>query len=267
MRQTTKIILGITGGIVALSLLFIIGFSFTDRKYYSDYREYRKEISQENPVEIKIENFKTVCLNFDSSPLEKSIYMNGILSIRPLSKEDSKQKLVIPEELAEYIKTSVTNDTLFILFDPNKPIEVKNAPIHSRILDGVNIYLNTQEVDIVNNLRIGVNVQGVKTDYIKIRSNITTIDSCEAVQVTPTGYGNLKITNCSIHDLNIDLDEIGNWNVENSDILAENLSGENTYRLKISKDKIRALNWYPKNKDAKLHLEIGGEDQAQLTFE
>jgi hypothetical protein len=269
MRLTTKIILGIIGGIFSLALLLIIGFSFSDRKDFNSFSENRRTISQENVVPIEIGEFKTVRMSYsDNVNPEIRPFFQGTLSINPTSEEDAKQKLSAPEELIKYINTSIVNDTLFIRFDQEQMhkdfASQKNEYLQ---INGMTIQLHTQAVDIENTIRgMEVDIRDVKTNHIKVRANRVFINSCEATSVTPIGSDELRIRNSTMHSLNIDLDETRNWTVENCTIQEENLTGSGNNRNTISKSEAKVMNWIPKNSDARLDLHLSGEP-AKLVFE
>ena len=269
MRLSTKITLGIMGGVFLISLLFIIGFSFTDRK--NSVRQDRQvTISQDNLVPIEIGEFKTVSIDYLSEKSGHDIYIDGCLFVKPTATESNKQELLVSEEVRKYINTLTTNDTLFIRFDwkqMNKDLANANGSSSFRVVHDVNYYLNTSVVDIISNTdMVKINIQDIKTDHIKVcTTEEILINSCEAVSVTPSG-NNFKIQNSTIHTLNLDLDKVRGWNVENCSIQEENLTGSGNHRNTISKSETKVMNWIPKDKDARLNLEIVGGEPARFTF-
>lgn len=271
MRLTTKIVLGIILGIFLLALGFIVGFSFTDRKNYS----YRLDngISQENKIEIDVAEFKTVWLDYEPQQHDYNIHLDGKIRIRPIQAAGENNKLSLSEELKSYTSIISSNDTLIIRINLTPIYEKYNFSkkeyIYS-VVDNVDFELTTNAVDIINNLSgIKIDVKDIKTNNIKFdTSGDIRIDACEAKQLSPfmrSYYKTLEIENSKITNLNIDCDQIGNWTVKNCDIEVENLTGSNYSNAQLPKSEAKVMNWFPKNKDAKLEITLYG-DTARIVF-
>lgn len=276
MRLTTKIILGIIGGIFAISLLFIIGFSFTERGRF-------KPLSFDTPpieyplggaTNIEIDAFKVVCINYEQPDADNRSYVPATLTIEPIPEGESEQKLMVSEKMKDYMEVYTVNDTLMITLGLDRLLKEFQASDTVKILrqmtvlSGALLHLQTQFVDVVNNASsVDVKIANIKADLIKINSMNIRIDSCEATSVSPFGKGSFMIRNSTVHSLNVDLDNIGSWTVENCNIQEENLTGSNQHSVLISKKEAKALNWLPKNKDARLHTEIQGGESVKLIFE
>ncbi|MBP1616856.1 MAG: hypothetical protein H6Q14_683 [Bacteroidetes bacterium] len=77
------------------------------------------------------------------------------------------------------------------------------------------------------------------------------VESC-TVDKLESASGNLNLKNNRLKQLNLDLDKIYN-------------PGSNTHYIKTPRSETKARNWHPKNKDAKLNIELSA-DSARLVF-
>ena len=151
-----------------------------------------------------------------------------------------------------------------------KNIKVKERPGMGYILDGVNYTIYSNIVDIVCNINnIKVEIRNIKTDIIKIitQSEIF-VDSCQANLIEPYMINNWRkfsLKNSQVKELNIDLDLMRNWQVENCEIEVENLTGSGTHRVTQPKSEAKIMNWIPKNQDAQLVVTLLG-DTAKVIF-
>ena len=108
MKLTTKIILGFLLTVFLSSLIFIIGFSFTDRKNYE-----RKssaniiQLPQDNKTGIELPSFKTIVI--EDIAYSKRDYSYGLTTnkcnvyFEPTTEEDSIDMLFIPEVLKDFV--------------------------------------------------------------------------------------------------------------------------------------------------------------------
>ena len=278
MRQTTKIIIGIISSIFALALFFLIGFSCSERRNWEGFGTPSFSVSQENRIEIETGSFRTVSFEVLGlgHPSDSPVYLSGELCIRPVSEESGKQSLSVPEEVKEYLKLSIFGDTLLVSIDQEaicrkikteyKPDENhKSKRLH--LIKGLNLFLNTSIVDVINKTNFQMTVQDQKTDRVKLRSNseISIVD-CD---ITDLQFANnwrmTTIKNCKIRNLNLDLDETKNWRAENSEIHTGNLSGGSRHDNVFPKGMVKEINWYPKHNDARLNLSLEG-DSAKIVF-
>lgn len=269
MKLTTKIILGIILSIFILSIGLIIGLSFKDRERY-DHANSRHTISQENIIEINVAPYKVVHLRDLDNTNNYNTHSQGVLYVKPLQNESDKNKLSIPEELAPYIVTQSSADTLTIMVDMHKIDDAFHKTNYFyTVVSGVNMYLYTDIVNIKND-RNGTTteINNIKTDHIKVNScGSVHIHSCKAITVEPVirNYNDFSLKESTVKYLNIDLDQIGSWYVENCNIEVENLTGSNYNNVQLPKSEARVMNWLPKNKDSQLQLTLYG-DTARVTF-
>jgi len=263
MKQTTKIILGIISGIFLISLAFIIGFSFSNRRnwqWIDNSVVSMIEFSQENKTEIEIGSFQTVCLDNEDNG-EFKFFPFGSFSIKPISPEIGKQQLIVPDDLKKYLNVTNRNDTLFIRLNRKKMLDGEKLSNPNYLnISGMNLDLHTSAIDIINNSTVfKIDIRMAQTDRIKINnSESVTIESCTANEVTLLSKGNIEINNSTIKKLNLDLDNIGGWSVNQSQIDLLNLSGSREHQASISKTEFKSANWTPKNENATLNLGIKG---------
>ena len=120
MKLTTKIIFGIILSIFVISLLFITGFSFSERKNY-DYMKTHSNatfIPQDNPIGINVESTRVVLLEMEREDNQTEIIYgfasdNNGINLSPQT-EEGESKLFIPEALYEFVVVKTQNDTLSI---------------------------------------------------------------------------------------------------------------------------------------------------------
>ena len=272
MRLTTKIISGIILSLFLISLIFIIGFSFTDRKNYKSTYLNAINLSQDNKTGIELPPYKTILID------EVAIEANGRYSNRlstgcnlyidPISENQNPDMIFVPESIKDVVSFDTYGDTLKIMINV---LELdSNDKKMFQFYSGLNLYLNISKIDIISNVsQLSVTARNIQTDSMKIKSsgNIF-IDSCKADVITPSlfaSYRQLLIKNSEMIKLNLDLDNISNWKIENCNIEEENLTGSKTHRITQRKDESKIINWHPKNNKAILNITIES-DTARIIF-
>jgi hypothetical protein len=124
----------------------------------------------------------------------------------------------------------------------------------------------SDNVDFINSIpTMKTEINGLDAQYIRVNSEGSVkVESC-TVDKLESAKGDLNLKNNKLKQLNLDLDEIYNWKVENCQIDEENLSGGKKHYIRTPRSETKALNWHPKNKDAKLSIELSA-DSARLEF-
>ena len=291
MKLTTKIIIGIFLSIFVISLLHIIIYSFTDRKNYRMSIQNRSiSIPEANKPWIDVKPYRVIQFYYaDKDDESKYYYMPNNdycgLFINPAPEKEKENTLVIPEALNDFISTQINNDTLIVKINfeelrrkngiQDEEFEkIKKTAIRYGIsVYGLNLYLHSSNVNIINNLSgLHTKIKNIETDSIIIYSSgLVTIDSCKAILINPVSCKGFTLTNSSAKILNIDLDLIqGGWKEENNTINIKNYTGsKDNHEMYIKRDDIgnkdEVINWLPKNKDAKLKIYLKG-DTAQIRF-
>ena len=281
MRLTTKIIIGIILSIFLLSILHIIGYSFSERRYYkSTYRIVK--IPQENKTEINIEPYRVFVFEAEQSEMEGRYYCslansdNGLFIHQVTTPEDNN-KLFFSEAMNGFISTKTNDDTLFLkinwekvreqyglIDDVNKKFKTTtryNVPVSGVILD-----LRSSNVNIINKLdRLQTRISNLETDSIKIYAigNIT-IDSCKASVIEPVTKQQLIISNCTAQVLNYDLDQLYKWKTESCTIEVTNFTGSKDANVWYDNKERGTINWHPKKEDGEISLTIKGETSLQI---
>ena len=276
MRPTSKIILGIILSIFIISLLFITGFSFSERRNFTNTHSNVISIPQDNPIGIDVASHRVIVLEAESAENEGKInygfsYEHCSLNLNPTApKEESK--LFIPEALDGYIAAKTNRDTLKILIKVDelrkKYGEEGNKYIHFL---GVNIDLHTSNVNVINKvLGFPTEVRNIETDSIRIVSNGNIlIESCKAMVIDPVmdeSYRKLNVKNSIAQTIHLDLDRIRNWNMEGCDIEVQNLTGSGKHNIIQHRNEKIKINWYPKNENAELNIKVPG-DTVQIVFQ
>ena len=268
MRLTTKIILSIIMSIFLISLTFIIGFSFTDRKNYNHSNVASIDLPQDNMTGIELPSLKTILI--DEIPFESNNHLYGItdkcsIFFDSIPANSSPGMLFIPSVLKDYISFNASNDTLTVklnLRDLGNKYRSDEYAFHS--ISGVNLYFTISNLDIISNIQlIPVNIKNIDTDSIKINSRGDIwIDSCKVQLIDPRimdNYRSLKVTNCNIKRITIDMDNIRNWNIENCVVEEEFFTGSERHNMFLHRNDSGTKKWMPKNKNARLNIEIQGD--------
>jgi len=269
MRLTTKIILGIILSIFFITLTFIIGFSFSDRKNHTYSNSNVIDLPQDNMTGIELAPFKTILIN--EIPFEtKNYYYYGIsdncnILFNSAPANSSPEMLFIPGVLKDFISVNTSNDTLLVTLNLRDLSEkYRNNEHRFQAISGINLHFNISNLDIINNSgTLGLHIKNFETDSIKINShgNIF-IDSCKALFIDPqiiNSYKDLGITNCDIKRINLDLDKMHNWSIGNCNIEEQHLTGSGKHDIKQHRNEASNIMWTPKNKDAELNIKIQGE--------
>ena len=283
MRLTTKIILGIILSILIVSLLFIIGFSFSERGNYDNPYSHEISIPQDNPVGINVEPYRVIVLEEDKAGIVLEEKVNGIMHIfLSYSKNNSltlnsitsgeENKLFIPEALYDLIAAKTDNDTL--------TIQIKTDELRKKYgkdgkkymsLSGINFCLYTSNVDVINHLNnFSTQVSNIETDSIKIVSNGNIlIESCKSVVIEPVSHksnSTLTVQNSVAKTIHLDLDIIRNWYIEECNIEVQNITGSGKHNIRQYRKETGKINWYPKNENAELNITIPG-DTMQIVLQ
>jgi len=284
MRLTTKIIIGIIGSIFILSLLFIIGFSFSERKYYTFSNRGFNEINipQEKSMGIDIAPFHVVVLEEDRTGIVTEEEVSGIiqiylsysgnnsLTLNPITSGD-ENRLFIPEALNGFIVAKTNSDTLTIQIKADELSKKYKKNLEKEFLSfsGIHLTLYSSNVNIISKIRgFKTNVCDIETDSIKIDANgDILIESCKAIDIDPVWVSNCKLTvqNSMAKTISLDFDRKGTWSIEECEIEARNYSGSGRHNITLHKNETGTINWLPKNKDAELNIKVPG-DTAQIVF-
>ena len=288
MRLTTKIITGFIGSVFLLSILFIIGFSFTDRKFNKAGVLFTVvDIPQEKKSGIQLEHHRVIVFESELPEADYPVYTFGSekcgLFLSPVTPAGVVSELFFPEGMSACISTQMNCDTLIvkIKFDEirkkyqetdEKEKDFSNTPTARTgiVFTGFNLYLQTSQVNIVNQLNnLPVYINNIKTDSILVYSTSDiVIDSCKANVVTPDlrkNYEKLTITNSAFKTLHLDLDRIHNWNIRDCEIETSNYTGSGQKNIRLDKHERGTINWRPKNENAELNLKFKG-DSTQIHF-
>ena len=268
MRLTTKIVFGIILSIFFISLAFIIGFSFSDRKHYS----YRSNIqviklSQDNVTGIELGTFKTIVI--DEIPYESKnhYYIQdnyGSINFDSIPEKGKPDMLFVPESLKDFVVINTSDDTLTIKLNmPELEKKYKSDDYKETDISGMNMYLSTAKTDIINKLHLPVNIKNIEIDSIRISSNGSIfIDSCKAQFIEPflkARHQTLSMTNCDVKRINLDCDHVRNWNIENSNIEEKHITGSDNHNITLHRNESGKIKWFPKNDKAELNIKIPGD--------
>jgi len=290
MRLTTKIMTGLILSIFLISLLFIIGYSFTDRKNYR--RKYPNNTIQipqaERQTGINVASYRVIALETEQSGTENLYHYffmddaNGLF-IQPATTADAENTLFVPETLYDFISTQTTNDTLTIkinldaLSEKYGFMEAGNSKpvpgiLYGASISGVNLYLHTSNVDVINHLNeMHTHISHMETDSIKIyAAGKIHIDSCIAHVIEPLVkpyYLKVTVKNSVAKELILDLDHLNDWDIDNCEIAARKITTSKRYNdITITGDERETIVWQPKNNDVELNLKFKG-NAAQITYE
>ena len=281
MRPTTKIIFGVIASIFILSLSFIIGFSFSERRHYTGHYHTANRISipQENPIGVNLDPHRVIVIEEDytgvrfedeNKPGTARINMyleSGCLSVIHKTSE-MDDKLYFPEALIGCIATKMNDDTLTIQLKYSELLGKydKGDSLNYISFSGIDLDLHTSIVNIVNRVpRCIVKVNTVETDSIQIDSRgEVLIESCKANFIY-TLFSKLTVKNCVVKTILLDLDHRGSWKIEKSDIEFQNFTGSGQHNITQYRNESSTINWYPKNAKAELNIKVPG-DTTQIVF-
>ena len=269
MRPTSKIVIGIILLIFSVSLAFIIGFSFTNRKNYSRHSNSNNiELPQDNMTSIELGSFKTIVIDEIPYKPEKSnfgIGTSGSVNFNSTPEKGKPDMLFIPESLKDFIVINTSDDTLKINLNMHElgHIHKFNDYDYCKI-SGINMLFSVSKIDVINKLfNLSVNIENIETDSIRISSNGSVfIDSCKAQFIEPflkARYQSLSITNCDVKRINLDCDHVRNWNIENSKIEEEHITGSGNHNITLHHNESGRIKWVPKNDKAELNIKIQGD--------
>ena len=276
MRLTTKIISVAILSTFLISIALIAGFSFTDRKNYRYSDANIIDLPQDNMTGIELTSFKTILI--DEIPFESNNNKGTHLSNECNIFFDShpaisgQDMLFIPDELKNFISLYTSDDTLTVKLNLNDLDKKYRNEDHKYLsFSGVNMYFNISNFDIINKIQsLTVNIKNIETDIIKVSSsgNIL-IDSCNVLLIDPflkVGHKRLKITNCNVKRINLDLDNLHNRNIENCNIEEEYYTGTGYNEINFRGSDSGSKYWVPKNKNAELRVRFQSDSAKIIIF-
>ena len=288
MRLTTKIIIGIILSIFLLSLVFIIAFSFTDRRHYEAINPNAKvDIPQEHKTVVKLASYRAIVFETEQTDLDNPYFYllnsyNGLF-VNPITTADAGNELIFPEELSDFVAVQANNDTLAVKIRIDeirkkylKTDETKNI-YHKGILMGIpcvglNLHLATSNVNVINRVSgLPIEVANFDTDSILVNSTgDVDILSCKVNFIKPVIADNkysLHVRQSDIHTMNIDLDSVDFYRFENCNIEVINYSSNRTRYINFDdKDtgKVKTVNWLPKKPKVELNISFKGKTSFQF---
>ena len=271
MKLTTKIIFGIILSIFVISLIIIIGFSFTDRKK-SSYSNI--ELPQDKITGVELTAFNTIVIDeisYESKGHKYYSIENSIVNIDRLPEKDNSDSLFLPESLKDYAIIKTSADTLKIILDING-LKDKYSDTKSNTISGINMRFCISKIDIINNLQdLSIIIKNIETDSINVCSQGKVfIDSCKMQFICPLieNYfrGGFYITNCDIKTVNLDLDILQDWNIEKCNIEEQNITGSRIHYMTHLCNEPTNINWIPKTNEAELYIRIPG-DTIQVSIQ
>jgi hypothetical protein len=269
MRLTSKIVLGIILFVFIGAIVFIVGLSFVNIEKVDNFR-----ISQKNVVGVEVPPYKAIVIYQKiHDNITAAIRTDGVVSFKPLTESTQRNKLYMPTELRKYLDIKLQNDTLVIQLDMQKLekqfTDRKNFNSFG-VVEGIDFTIYTDGVDVTNTAYgLAIRMDDLNVESLKVNSAAkVNIVSCNAQSLqfsSDAGGGQLILENSRIQRLNLNLDKIADWQVKDCQIEEENLFGSKTHFVKIPKSETKVLNWHPKNKNARLNIELL-EDSARLEF-
>ncbi|MDL2243823.1 hypothetical protein LJB84_03180 [Bacteroidales bacterium OttesenSCG-928-J19] len=273
MRLTTKIVFGIIGGVFALSLLFIIGFSFSERRYFRTGHD-EITIPQEQKITLETGSFKTLILNESESKTNIHFWLQGELRFLPLTDSlGGMPQLEMPEALSKCLDRRLSGDTLYLTINAQGLGDWENrekSQVSYQGIKGINLTVYTSSVDVRNRISgISTRVEGIDTDEIKVRSaSDIALKNCTAITVVPRHQDNKRLTllDCRIDTLDLDLKETGARIVNRNDIAVEILRGDREHRVYRYLTEAKEVLWIPKSDKAKLEM-VFDADTARVVFQ
>ncbi len=279
MKCTTKIVLGIIAAIFALSILFIIYaaivFDGKEKEYgvptLSDESLYT--IPQGELKTSQLESFNVVCLEPASVVKGEGRNIVGALILRSQETDTNRAEMIVGDGLLRYIHTKNVGDTLKISLDCAAIYEAyeNEKDARHRVLNSGDITLSitNPEIEIISRIKdFGIIADGLAAKYVKMSTNrgdVKVASGKIAHLNAESVYGYLSVNKSSIDTLTLDLDNLSGWNVANSRIDVENLTGSRYHSIRQSKTESNTVNWIPKNKSAELNIAIPN-DTVRIIF-
>lgn len=271
MRLTTKITIGIILSVFIISLATIIAFSFSDRKKYkSRFQSDMVAIPLDQKTGIDINSYQVIVLDKEQTDTEVNYYWNTencCLTFNPVTIENERNKIFMPEALSDFVTINIFDDTLTVKVNVEElRKKYLDTNKYNIVISGLQFNLHTSAVNVVNKLNdVRTEIRNIETDNIDIKtSGDVTIYGCNTDKAAILS-GSLKIIDSKIKELNLDLDHMRSWKIENCTIEVENLTGGNNHNIQQPKDEAEKINWLPKNKDARLNVTLYG-DTSQIVF-
>lgn len=258
MKRTTYILIGlfVAGLCVLVGGMFVIyGLG---RPYFSNQLVLEGEL-----VTKELPAFRVIWLTqTEMNTEERSVWLaNSLLEVQP--SKAGKNTFSCSKKVNEYLKVTVAEDTLKVLFD--YPLDKLSQEFKDSKYVGLsigNMQLNMkQDVEcIINDIYMQKMVlKNLEKDSLSINtSNSVLVDSCcfAALRIIRSGR-DVDFQSGSINNLYLDLNMMDNWsvNTEKCHIDTEYLTGHNA-NVQLQKGECKRMLWIPKNDNSKLNVTL-----------
>ncbi len=243
MKTTTKILLGITGGI----LLAILGFLLYIRLFSEPFTAFGMD-------EKTIERSFPACSFLEIEEIELLPFSMALLIASP---SDSTQvgKLEIPAEMDAYILTEKEGNRLKIRFSDLAGLmrNKKVTPIDQVFLSYYPATLN----GIKNRSNMNIQFTGFRSTvpvHIETKSVIECVDSSYFPVLTVDKAYRLGLKSSKIDTLTLNLDHVHFHDAKHCQIKVENLKAAGHRTVYIPRSEAAEVNWIPQDERASLSV-------------
>ncbi|NDW18287.1 hypothetical protein D0T53_06970 [Dysgonomonas sp. 216] len=208
---------------------------------------------------MEIAPYKVVLLDYETQQNNQH-YLKGCLFIEPAAKTNNKKEITYSKKLQPYVNIKNSNDTLIIKLNLDRLYEDHNIK-SNLFVEKMDLKLSADSsINIISNVYgLGANLKNIVTDDVNIKmTGSINIENCSIKKITPEIKRNnsFSIKKSKVDTLNIDLDALDWWEVKDCDIQVEVLTSSRHKSVYFPKSEARELYWNPKNKDARLNIEL-----------
>ncbi len=287
MKTTSKILIALALFPLTVAIVFIIIARISyDPQQKNQWETVQLGDSPENSIWIslpqktiictKVENLKndefhtyinlTVSSPTDKEETSKTTHTTVIdkttftvdSTINNSTKEGPKGMAIrIPKELKNTFRFETKKDTLFFILngDYRKNLNKNQKNLFINLVLAADEHLH--EIGITEPYYAKLFALTLPKLKINVIENSVSIENCNIKKLTykcNKGSGNLDIRKLTSDSLCIDLDNIGNWSIQDSEIKLEQLTGSGHHSTNYSPSEAKRLEWIPKTSNARLNV-------------
>lgn len=255
MKTTTKILIGTGAGLFFLGLCFLAVLAYTGRSSLEVYELDYAHLKRQPVGSVKR-------LTAFSSDFHRSFFQ---LTLRPLPEGESEAYVEYPAELEPYVRLNAQGDTLHLnVLSLDSLQEARRAIRLSGV--GATLYLpdgQLEEAEAAGAMQLMMARLRSRRPLLLRGSGMADLyDSCHFTNLRRAGNLYLRMSDCRVDTLALDLSEGHGWQMGGCSIGVLDLSGDRQVDCDLSGTEVGQVRWHPQDGDARLRVNLGSTPAA-----
>ncbi len=284
MKVTTKILLILAAlpAVVSCLLISVIGMGYTDTDTDTNQSEAKLEVQHIGLTPRECDSVSLpICSTFimdslihiDGENIED--HLEAELEITSPTAADKNKNikpgtLVLPSALKKALRISRKNNVLHLSFDASELAKwnKENGRRYNRTIFYLTYYADKQLEKVTTYPFVKCTLKSLHLPLLSVNlfgGDLTAEDSCSFQSLRVVAFPYESSSTCSLYQLfvdtlDLDLDNLSSWSVQESRVKVENLRGseENSEVNYSPETGSEVLNWLPKTEKASIQLKSKG---------